>query len=160
MPACLCCMCTCLHDGHACRTEGCQGCRIIKLLLCNVQEQAREEAFDDRVHAEMEFFRYVATAYRHFLAGNDAACAAVDEEQSAAFRERADAMRARNQELAQVPKIGHLHRRAETPCGLGIACMHLSKCWHGDAGLALARLLCKDCQRCTGKERTHSQGDA
>jgi hypothetical protein len=70
--------------------------------LLRAQERAREEAFDDKARAELAFFGYVAAAYRHFLAGDDAACAAVDEQQAAAFRARADAARARNAELQQV----------------------------------------------------------
>ena len=63
----------------------------------------------------------MATAYRHFLAGDDGACAAVDEQQSAAFAERADAARARNEQLQQARAV-HVVGAVSQPC---MACPHV-----------------------------------
>jgi hypothetical protein len=66
------------------------------------QEQLREETFDEKARAEADFFSYVATAYRHFLAGEDEECERVEAQQTAAFKERTEATRLRNQALLQV----------------------------------------------------------
>eukprot|EP00873_Tetraselmis_striata_P007768 jgi/Tetstr1/428032/TSEL_001816.t1 len=42
----------------------------------------------DRPAGDREFFEYVSTSYKYFLAGDDEACGAVDEATEAKFRER------------------------------------------------------------------------
>lgn len=69
---------------------------------CMQQEQVRGQTFDEKARAESDFFTYVSTSYRHFLSGNDEECTAVDEAQTGVFQERADATKARNEELQQV----------------------------------------------------------
>jgi SMC interacting uncharacterized protein involved in chromosome segregation len=70
--------------------------------MCMSQEQVREQTFDEKARSESDFFKYVSTAYRHFLSGNDEECAAVDEAQTRVFHDRAEATQTRNAELQQV----------------------------------------------------------
>lgn len=44
--------------------------------------------FDDKQRGEREFYQYVATSYKHFLAGDDSRCQAADEEMLAQFHAR------------------------------------------------------------------------
>lgn len=45
------------------------------------------------------FFEYVTRSYQHFLAGDDALCAALDKELARRFEDRSKAMSTRTQEL-------------------------------------------------------------
>jgi kinetochore protein NDC80 len=54
---------------------------------------------DDRARAEADFFAYVAASYRHFMAGDDAACEAVDAAKGAEFEARAAGVRGATERL-------------------------------------------------------------
>lgn len=68
-------------------------CWIVELLNYSSRaEVARLEvnAGDDRAKAEAEFFEYVSKSYRHFMAGEDDMCQAVDEEKVSETHEKSE----------------------------------------------------------------------
>jgi hypothetical protein len=60
------------------------------------QDRTKVELEDEKQRAESDFFEYVATSYRYFLAGDDRQCEQVDGAKAAEFEERADEIRAHN----------------------------------------------------------------
>lgn len=75
-------------------------CWVVELLNYSQRaEVARHELTDDRARAEAEFFDYVATSYRHFMAGDDELCDAVDGKKSAEFEARATEVRSETDRL-------------------------------------------------------------
>jgi hypothetical protein len=61
------------------------------------------ELEDEKQRAESDFFEYVATSYRYFLAGDDRQCEQVDGAKAAEFEERADEIRAHNDAVQKAP---------------------------------------------------------
>ena len=61
--------------------------------------------FDEKQRSEHDFFQYVAKSYKFFLAGDDYQSQAVDDGISQEAEERAEQIKARNQELQQVRTI-------------------------------------------------------
>jgi hypothetical protein len=87
--------------------------------LLNYDDRAEEAAaaqFDEPARSERQFFGYASTAYRHFLAGDDARAAAADDEMLGQFRERQAALTASNAALQQV-RCGS-HARAGGAAGV------------------------------------------
>lgn len=73
--------------------------------LLNYDDKAEEAAgqqFDEKQRSERQFFVYASTAYRYFLAGDDAKAQAADDEMLGQFRERQTALLQGNQSLKQV----------------------------------------------------------
>lgn len=67
-------------------------CWIVELL--NYSEKAETARIEvgiggERARSEADFFDYVATSYKHFMAGDDAMCEAVDAEKASEFQFRA-----------------------------------------------------------------------
>jgi kinetochore protein NDC80 len=59
--------------------------------LLNYEEKAEGasyQCFDDKQRAERQFYQYVATSYKYFLAGEDHKCQAADDEMLGQFKER------------------------------------------------------------------------
>ena len=56
-------------------------------------DKLQVQAFDDKARCDADFFDYVSTSYRYFLAGDDATCAEVDEEKASDFQERKNVLR-------------------------------------------------------------------
>lgn len=61
-----------------------------------MQDRTKVELEDEKQRAESDFFEYVATSYRFFLAGDDRQCEQVDGAKAAEFEERVDEIRAHN----------------------------------------------------------------
>lgn len=73
--------------------------------LLNYDDRAEDAAaaqFDEQQRSERQFFAYASTAYRYFLAGDDAKAAAADDEMLGQFRERQAALLQSNKGLQQV----------------------------------------------------------
>eukprot|EP00887_Chlorella_sp_A99_P000063 scaffold16.g63.t1 len=71
--------------------------------LLNYQERAeaaRQDAGDERARAEAEFFEYVSTSYRYFMALEDALCEELDAAMGAEAEARAAGVRADTERLA------------------------------------------------------------
>ena len=67
-----------------------------------LQDNVREETFDEGAKQEADFFSYVATSYKHYLNGDDEECERVDSKQSRIFQDKAEADQQKVQELGQV----------------------------------------------------------
>lgn len=75
-------------------------CWAVELLNYSERaEAAQQEPSDERAGAEAQFFRYVSTSYRHFMAGDDEMCEAVDGEKAAEFEARAAEVQAHTDRL-------------------------------------------------------------
>jgi kinetochore protein NDC80 len=68
-------------------------------------EDAAAQQFDEKQRSERQFFAYASTAYRYFLAGDDAKAGAADDEMLGQFRERHAALLESNTALQQVRRI-------------------------------------------------------
>lgn len=77
-------------------------------------EDAAAQQFDEKQRSERQFFAYASTAYRYFLAGDDAKAAAADDEMLGQFKERQTALLQSNSTLQQV------RRRYERDGGSGV----------------------------------------
>jgi kinetochore protein NDC80 len=94
--------------------------------LLNYEDKAEAAAsaagagWDERQRAERQFYDYVATSYRYFLAGEDHKCAAADDEMLGQFREREAALVAEAAKLQQVggaqEEGGECWRRRSASC--------------------------------------------
>lgn len=70
--------------------------------------QGKVDTFDEKQRSEYDFFQYVAKSYRYFLAGDDYQSQAVEDEISQEAEERAEQVKARNQQLQQVSVMSFL----------------------------------------------------
>lgn len=86
--------------------------------LLNYEEKSDEASsvpsFDDKQHSERQFFQYVSTSYRYFLAGVDDKCQAADDEMMGQFKEREAAV------LAALSKLKQVHKGNARP----VRCRH------------------------------------
>lgn len=71
-----------------------------------LQEHVREETFDEAAKQEADFFGYIATAYKHYLHGDDEECARVDAQQRQSFADKAEAAQGQVAELEEVRADG------------------------------------------------------
>jgi hypothetical protein len=78
--------------------------------LLNYDDRAEDAAaaqFDEKQRSERQFFSYASTAYRYFLAGDDAKAGAADDEMLGQFRERHAALLQSNKALQQVCTVAN-----------------------------------------------------
>lgn len=62
---------------------------LVELLVYEVKaEEPSAASFDDRQKSERDFYNYVSSSYKYFLAGDDHKCQAADEEMHAQFSEK------------------------------------------------------------------------
>ena len=97
-----------------------------------VQEHVREETFDEAAKQEADFFSYIATAYKHYLNGDDEECARVDSEQRQAFEEKAQAAETQVSELEQVRPSSCSFVLLESTNNHIAACQHCLKSYEED----------------------------
>jgi kinetochore protein NDC80 len=60
------------------------------------------DTFDDKSHAERDFFQYIEHAYRAFLEGDDDRCQELDDEKAKEVEERMKNINERNKQLEEV----------------------------------------------------------
>ncbi len=60
------------------------------------------DTFDEKAHAERDFFVYVEHAYRAFLEGDDDRCQELDDEKKREVEERMKNIAERNKQLEEV----------------------------------------------------------
>jgi kinetochore protein NDC80 len=76
-------------------------CWVVELLNYSARaDTARAEMGSDRSRAERDFFEYVASSYRYFMAGEDDLCDEVDNKKAAEVETRAAQVRADSDRLS------------------------------------------------------------
>ena len=65
-----------------------------------------QDTTDERARAEAEFYEYVSTSYRYFMAVEDAMCEELDGAKAGEFEERAAAIKADTVRLQAVSGVG------------------------------------------------------
>lgn len=69
------------------------------------QDGAVGDSFDEKSHAERDFFQYLEHAYRAFLEGDDDRCTELDDEKAREVEERMKNIAERNKQLEEVSLI-------------------------------------------------------
>ncbi len=67
-----------------------------------MQDGAVADTFDEKSHAERDFFQYIEHAYRAFLEGDDDRCQELDVEKAREIEERMKSISERNKQLEEV----------------------------------------------------------
>ena len=75
---------------------------ILRFEYFKLQDDTSLDIEDEKQRADAEFYDYISTSYRHFLAGDDNQCEEIDNSKAAEFEERAVEVEGCNKRLHEV----------------------------------------------------------